>query len=90
MADLNDSQERIARKADEIKEWEEKDRQVLVEFNNIVGTEKNESYAPLLRIFKKRVKRAKKKTGEGEEEEEDEDYDEVGMRKPPRETHGGQ
>jgi hypothetical protein len=40
-----------------------------------VGGEKSEFYPQLLKIYRKKIKRAKKKTDEAEEEEEDDDLD---------------
>jgi len=76
VAAISDFQDQLATKREEIAVWQEKDKDIMNEFNTLVG-EGNQFMPQLLKIFKKRVKRAKKRTGDEDEDEEDEeDWDE--------------
>lgn len=61
VAAKTDCEKQLNHKLAEIKTWQEKDKQVMAEFNQVVGGEKSEFYPQLLKIFKKKVKRKKKK-----------------------------
>jgi len=66
----------LSHKHAEIKGWQEKDKQVTADFDQVVGGQKSEFYAQLLKIFKKKVKRSKKKGGrDADEDGEDGDSD---------------
>ncbi|CAK8998816.1 Cilia- and flagella-associated protein 44 (WD repeat-containing protein 52) [Durusdinium trenchii] len=72
--------EKLAAKKAEVEVWQEKDRLIMDEFNAIVGGDSNPAYAALLKIFKRKIKRAKQTGEEGSDsddsdEEDDEDYD---------------
>jgi len=92
VAKIGECQERLAVKKTEIEGLLERDKAIVSEFNGIVG-EQNKQYDALLKVFKKKIKRIKKKTraaangqrggdnggsSESEEEEEDDqDLDEM-------------
>ena len=59
VAAKTDCEKQLNHKLAEIKTWQEKDKQVMAEFNQVVGGEKSEFYPQLLKIFKKKVKRKK-------------------------------
>ena len=63
VGEMTDCEKQLSHKLSEIKTWQEKDKQVMSDFNIVVGGEKSEFYAQLLKIFKKKVKRNKKKGG---------------------------
>lgn len=63
VGEMAECEKALSHKLSEIKAWQEKDRQVMADFNLVVGGEKSEFYAQLLKIFKKKVKRNKKKGG---------------------------
>jgi chromosome segregation ATPase len=65
VGEMSDCEKQLSHKLSEIKAWQEKDKQVLSDFNLVVGGEKSEFYSALLKIFKKKVKRNKKKGGAG-------------------------
>lgn len=79
VSEIGECQEKLQTKLDEIQAWQEKDKAIFNEFNTVVGGEKSEFYGQLLKIFRKRIKRAKKKAHgdneESEEEEEDDKFD---------------
>jgi len=60
VSEMADCEKQLSHKLSEIKAWQEKDKQVLSDFNLVVGGEKSEFYSALLKIFKKKVKRNKK------------------------------
>jgi len=71
-------QDKLTQKKGEIERLLEKDKQIMQEFNSALG-ENNKFYDVLLRIFKKKIKRARKSNAEGGGDEEynsDEDEDE--------------
>ena len=74
VADIADSQDKLAAKKAEIDVWQEKDKFIINEFNSLVG-ESNQFYDPLLKIFKKRIKRSKKKSVDDEMSDSDEESD---------------
>ncbi|CEO97919.1 unnamed protein product (mitochondrion) [Plasmodiophora brassicae] len=59
--DLTECQAKIADRLQEIVAWQQKDQRIAAEFNAIVGGDKHPSYAALLKVFRKKIKRAKKK-----------------------------
>merc|ERR1712241_900141 len=59
---LTECQERLSAKLEEIHLWQEKDRKIMKEFDNIVG-ERNQFYDDLKRIFKRKIKRHKRGHG---------------------------
>ena len=63
VGEMSDCERSLSHKLSEIKAWQEKDKQVMLDFNLVVGGEKSEFYGQLLKIFKKKVKRNKKKAG---------------------------
>lgn len=75
VSEMTDCEKQLSHKLSEIKAWQEKDKQVMQDFNQVVGGEKSEFYAQLLKIFKKKVKRAKKKTSRDADLDEDDDSD---------------
>ena len=62
--DLMDCQEKLAARLQEITEWQERDKGIAQDFEAFVGGDKHPEYAALLKIFKKKVKRAKKKNND--------------------------
>eukprot|EP00002_Diphylleia_rotans_P014287 TRINITY_DN2784_c0_g1_i6.p1 TRINITY_DN2784_c0_g1~~TRINITY_DN2784_c0_g1_i6.p1 ORF type:complete len:1834 (-),score=489.32 TRINITY_DN2784_c0_g1_i6:186-5687(-) len=60
VAKITECQEKLIAKKAEIERLLEKDKEVHEEFQSIVG-EKDKLYEPLLKIFKKKIKRTKKK-----------------------------
>ncbi len=62
VVDLTECQERLSAKLEEIHLWQEKDRKIMKEFDNIVG-ERNPFYDDLKRIFKRKIKRHKRGHG---------------------------
>jgi WD40 repeat protein len=75
VGEISECQSKLSMKRDEIGVWQEKAKHIINEFNALVG-ESNQFHAQLLKIFKKKVKRAKKRNGDEEEdEEEEEDWD---------------
>lgn len=76
VADKTECEKQLHHKLAEIKAWQEKDKQVMADFNQVVGGEKSEFYPQLLKIFKKKVKRNKKKGGRDNEDEEEGSDDE--------------
>jgi len=62
VVDLTECQERLSAKLEEIHLWQEKDRKIMKEFDNIVG-ERNQFYDDLKRIFKRKIKRHKRGHG---------------------------
>merc|ERR550537_549476 len=75
VAEITECQTKLAAKKEEIARWNEKAKNIINEFNALVG-ETNQFHPQLLKIFKKKIKRAKKRTGdEDEDEEEEEDWD---------------
>jgi len=78
VAAKTDCEKQLNHKLAEIKTWQEKDKQVMAEFNQVVGGEKSEFYPQLLKIFKKKVKRKKKKVVKEDMEDEDSDADNDG------------
>lgn len=75
VADKTECEKQLNHKLAEIKAWQEKDKQVMADFNQVVGGEKSEFYPQLLKIFKKKVKRNKKKAPRDVDVDEDEDSD---------------
>eukprot|EP01083_Nonionella_stella_P289690 985844_1 len=77
VVDLTECQDKLSAKLQEIQAWQEKDKRIMGEFNSIVGGDKSEFYVPLLKIFKRRIKRAKKKSGDddADEDEDDDNYE---------------
>jgi WD40 repeat protein len=76
VGEISECQAKLGTKRDEIGVWQEKAKHIMNEFSALVG-ESNQFHHQLLKIFKKKVKRAKKRNGdEDEEEEEEEDWEE--------------
>jgi len=76
---IKECNDKIATKKHEIEKLNPK--QVMMEFSQLVP-DSNKFHEPLLKIFKKKIKRMKKKANEGEEDDEegeDEDEDEDDM-----------
>jgi WD40 repeat protein len=73
VSEKKDCEKQLNHKLADIKAWQEKDKQVVADFNSVVGGEKSEFYPQLLRIFKKKVKRSKKKAQRGDDDEDDEE-----------------
>jgi len=69
---ISEFQEQLGTKREEIAVWQEKDKLIVNEFNALVG-EGNQFMPQLLKIFKKRIKRAKKRSGDEDEDDEDEE-----------------
>jgi len=59
VVDLTECQERLSSKLEEIHLWQEKDKKIMKEFDNIVG-ERNPFYDDLKKIFKRKIKRHKR------------------------------
>ena len=77
LSEINACQERLSEKKAEIEVWQEKVRENMEEFHRLVGTETNMYFTPLLKLFKKKVKRQKQSDLNSEDDEsEDYDYDE--------------
>ena len=77
--EIKTCRDKLKAKRAEIKVWQEKDEQLAKEFNQLVG-ESSSFYPALLRVFKRKIKRAKKKndgddSDEETESEEESDYD---------------
>jgi WD40 repeat protein len=81
VADMTQCERQLCLKLEEIEAWQEKDKQVMQEFNSVVGGDKSEFYPVLLKIFKKKVNRNKKKKNrrhddDGDDDDsDDDDYD---------------
>eukprot|EP01084_Bolivina_argentea_P312904 541776_1 len=60
VVDLTETQEKLSSKLEEIRLWQEKDKKIMKEFDSIVG-ERNQFYDELKKIFKRKIKRHKKK-----------------------------
>jgi len=60
VVDLTECQEGLSSKLEEIRLWQEKDRKLQKEFDNIVG-ERNPFYDELKKIYNRRIKRRNKK-----------------------------
>lgn len=60
---MTQCEKELSGKLEEIQQWQEKDKQLLTEFSSTVGGTKSEFYAALLKLFKKKVKRAKVRNG---------------------------
>jgi len=73
--DKTDCEKQLNMKLAEIKAWQEKDKQVMADFNQVVGGEKSEFYPQLLKIFKKKVKRKKNKARNDEDGSDEENSD---------------
>jgi len=65
VSEMGECEKALSHKLAEIRTWQEKDKQVMQDFNLVVGGEKSEFYPTLLKIFKKKVKRSKKKGAAG-------------------------
>jgi hypothetical protein len=74
VANISDCHARLQTNSGELEVWVEKDKAIMEEFVKLVPV-KNAFHEQLLKIFKRKIKRAKKKTG-AEEEDEDEESDE--------------
>lgn len=73
VSEMSDCERALSHKLSEIKAWQEKDKAVMGDFQVVVGGEKSEFYAQLLRIFKKKVKRKGKKGGAHRGDDDDDD-----------------
>lgn len=71
---IKDCQDQLGDKKQEIEHWHEKEQSLQAEFTDLVG-ETNPHLPALLRIYKKKVKRSKKKK-QGEDDDFDEEDDE--------------
>jgi hypothetical protein len=71
---ISEFQAQLATKREEIGVWQEKDKTIMNEFDTLVG-EGNQFMPQLLKIFKKRIKRAKKRGNGDEDEDEDDEED---------------
>ena len=70
VVDLTECQERLSAKLEEIHLWQEKDKKIMKEFDNIVG-ERNQFYDELKKIFKRKIKRHKRgNNGDGNGDDE--------------------
>merc|ERR1711871_1359034 len=68
--------EKLVQKQEELAVWQEKDKLIMEEFSKLVGAS-NQFEPQLLKMFKRKIKRAKKRTGdEDEDEDSDEDWEE--------------
>lgn len=77
LAEINACQERLSEKKAEVEIWQEKVRENMEEFHRLVGSETSIYFTPLLKLFKKKVKRQKQNDLNSEDEESEEsDYDE--------------
>eukprot|EP00948_MAST-09A_sp_MAST-9A-sp1_P001597 g1597.t1 len=76
IADISTSQEKLKKEKADIRSWQEKEKSIMNEFHSLVG-EKNPFYEILLKTFKRKIKRNKKKNDDEElSDSEDEDaYD---------------
>merc|ERR1711871_841706 len=69
--------EKLVQKQEELAVWQEKDKLIMEEFSKLVGAS-NQFEPQLLKMFKRKIKRAKKRTGDEDEDEdsnEDDDDD---------------
>ena len=72
VANISDCLSRLQTNSGQLEVWVEKDQAIMDEFLKVVP-EKNAFHAQLLKIFKRKIKRAKKKSTEDEDGDEDED-----------------
>jgi WD40 repeat protein len=74
VSEISDCQNKLATKNEEIGVWQEKEKTIMGEFHSLVGDANASAFhAQLLKVFKRKIKRAKKRTGDDEEEEEEEE-----------------
>ena len=71
---IDDCEEKIGEKLEEVDRINERKAAVLAQFNDLVP-EKHEFHDKLLKIFQRKIKRAKK-TAEGDDDEDDEEEEE--------------
>jgi len=72
MHQIKECQDQLSEKKAEIEEWHTQEQNLQAEFTDLVG-ENSPFLSALLKVYKKKVKRSKRKKGMGEEEELDED-----------------
>ena len=76
MHEIKECQDKLSEKKGEIEQWQLEEASLQAEFTALVG-ENSPFQVPLLKIYKKKVKRSKRKKGMDEEEyDEDEDDEE--------------
>merc|ERR1711871_871017 len=61
--------EKLVQKQEELAVWQEKDKLIMEEFSKLVGAS-NQFEPQLLKMFKRKIKSAKKRTGDDDEEED--------------------
>mmetsp|Transcript_98558 Transcript_98558/g.172003 ORF Transcript_98558/g.172003 Transcript_98558/m.172003 type:complete len:1962 (+) Transcript_98558:3-5888(+) len=75
MHQIKECQDLLGEKKAEIEQWQNEETNLQAEFTELVG-ENSPFLGALLKIYKKKVKRSKRKKGMGDEEDFDEDEDE--------------
>merc|ERR1711871_870505 len=66
--------EKLVQKQEELAVWQEKDKLIMEEFSKLVGAS-NQFEPQLLKMFKRKIKRAKKRTGDEDEDDDDDEED---------------
>eukprot|EP00743_Colponemidia_sp_Colp-15_P005137 GILK01005528.1.p1 GENE.GILK01005528.1~~GILK01005528.1.p1 ORF type:complete len:1787 (-),score=532.29 GILK01005528.1:93-5426(-) len=77
--EIAECQLKLATKRTDIENWQVEDRQIMDEFNSLIG-ESSPFYAALMKIFKKKMKRSKKSAGmDAEDFDDDENWEDEEM-----------
>merc|ERR1711871_1311798 len=68
--------EKLVQKQEELAVWQEKDKLIMEEFSKLVGAS-NQFEPQLLKMFKRKIKRAKKRTEDDDEDDDDDDEEDA-------------